>query len=328
MAEACQDLLVLWHTHKQCCQPMCNQRMATCVSVCTLCCTTCVQGTNSPQGEPAANSSSPINAPPAAGNNTTSADEVPSGPSTRPDEGETPIPRPANATGPEELLEPMDNTTTDPYAFIPHSNTGLHGDNFASSPAPRNTAAPASPGTAAADTLLPPGYAGPYYMAMAGNAAAYPDFSQPDTQAKVAQALHSALGLGSSYNISNFKVWLASITALPSPTGSARHLLQQDTVPVPAELLVLGFALAQQASLPDEASLTRLVQDRSTVQQLAAQLAEAGLFAPQYADSVAVGLLVAANVTDAVQKAADTSAFVPIGKWHAGVCSSPASGGL
>ena len=111
------------------------------------------------------------------------------------------------------------------------------------------------------------------------------------------------------YNTDNFRVWLASITDLP--TRSARHLLQDSQ---PGKLLVLGFALAKQPGLPDAETLDAKVQDRTTAQNVAAMFAEADLFVPEFKDSIAVGLVVAANVSAVVQRAQDFTTFAPIGK--------------
>jgi hypothetical protein len=157
--------------------------------------------------------------------------------------------------------------------------------------------------------VLGPGYTEPYYLALAGSGKAFPDFSQSANQIKVAEALHSALGLPTTYNTANFKVWLASITDLPA--RSARHLLQDSQ---PGKLLVLGFALAKQPGLPDAETLDAKVQDRTTAQNVAAMFAEADLFVPEFKDSIAVGLVVAANVSAVVQRAQDFTTFAPIGK--------------
>jgi hypothetical protein len=157
--------------------------------------------------------------------------------------------------------------------------------------------------------VLGPGYTEPYYLALAGSSKAFPNFSLSANQIKVADALHAALGLPTTYNTANFKVWLASVTDLP--THSARQLLQDSQ---PGKLLVLGFALAKQPGLPDAETLVAKVQARTTAQQVAAKFAEADLFVPEFKDSVAVGLVVAANVSAVIQKAQDYTAFAPLGR--------------
>lgn len=128
-----------------------------------------------------------------------------------------------------------------------------------------------------------PEYSDTYYLAMSGPGGAFPDFTNAKTQLGVAQALHGALNLPSSYPVSNIRTWLASQQA--GSTTSGRHLLAADS------LIILGYALAKEAGLPEPEALKAMVEDSSTLGVVAQGLADAGIVTQDFIKEVSVVMI-------------------------------------
>lgn len=88
-----------------------------------------------------------------------------------------------------------------------------------------------------------------------------------NTQLSVSPALHGAHDLPSSYPAADIRVWLASQQAGTTTTTTGRHLLATDS------LIVLDYALAKQAGLPEWEALKAMVEDSSTLGVVAQGLA-------------------------------------------------------
>lgn len=268
--------------------------------------------TNTVDSSPAPDSPVPIN--------TVTTSPTPNSNNSAVVEQESPAPTNTADASPTPNIPVVEQDSPAPNSTMDSSPAPINAvDTTDSSPAPTSPIPPVvqqqSPAPSDSDAISPTpvlgaGYTEPYYLALAGSQKAFPDFKQAANQIKVAEALHSALGLASSYKVSNFKVWLASISNLPVRTS--RRLLQDSQ---PDKLLVLGFALAKQAGLPDAKTLVEQLHNRTTAQQVAVELAQKpGLFAPELADSVGVGIVIAANVSEVVQYVQDLTAVSLGGK--------------
>jgi hypothetical protein len=127
-------------------------------------------------------------------------------------------------------------------------------------------------------------YTQTYYLAMSGPEEAFTSLNDPANMRTVATTLHETLGLSDAYSPNNIKVWLA-LRDTVSPTS--RHLLSA------TQRVMLAYALAKQAGLPETSALTAMVADSSMGTKLVQGLAAANLLPLQLVSQIVAISIVA-----------------------------------
>jgi len=137
--------------------------------------------------------------------------------------------------------------------------------------------------------------AGPFFITLAGEAGAFPDFSDPATLYLMAKAMHGSLNLAITYPVAGVIVWLDSTAIINSPAGSRRRLLADDLAGNETQVSVLGYNLIRTPDLPNATVLDDTMNSTAATDALAEQLVKLKVVSEEHLGKLLVGLISSHN---------------------------------
>jgi hypothetical protein len=144
-------------------------------------------------------------------------------------------------------------------------------------------------------------------LTLAGPADAFPDLNSPTNRRLIAEAVHKALDLDSTYPTSNILVWVQKQQSLGAsftyPATSRRRLSDA----ADALVFVVGYALVKSPVLPTAVHLGISMASREATERLAKELADSGFLPSEDLGRLSVGLTVSGDSDSVIQQLTSTA---------------------
>jgi hypothetical protein len=167
-------------------------------------------------------------------------------------------------------------------------------------------------------------------LTLAGPADAFPDLNSPTNRRLIADAVHNALNLDSTYPSSNILTWVQKQqslgTSFTTPAPSRRRL--SETGDSATLLFVLGYALVKSPVLPTAVQLGISMASKEATERLAEKLADSGFLPSEDLGRLSTGLTSWGDSDAVVQHLTSNAGqggsihLTPIGERHRSVSHS------